>query len=430
MNARINIIFLWSIVFCFFGCKDNGQTEYINTNAPYFTLSVKGLNPFTANIEISHTGSNRDRYFVYVNESLAADMNSVVDSLLNCLESLVEYNQRKRIISLDNLVPNSSYYLYVFSVDEDNHLYGMSNSIFFTTPDVDIDMTLEPSWKINWLGEVLHCDDYWTQVDVRCTNISEPFYCCLVPDSIFCKYNGNISQVAYYEILKAHKEAHEKGYENFFDMLAHVSISAWYQRDPGFYYFMVIGVDDEGLPSGKYRISERKQIDEYTMLPAYKQLLGKWLLSDNSGESAIITITAKKNNKTYNVKGWAKTNWPLVFNYDSSDDVSKISIHRQRVATDITFVSNQDLDSFVGNLNLEAWFVNSSGNKQRATTDSHKLAYCVNSSPNSYTIDASFHYIGLEESDYGLYYSIVVDGEHYSSLTHSLYTFPIKLRRI
>ena len=426
---KISIIIVF--VFLLANCDKNDEMEQISTDAPCFSLSVKDIGPVSVSIQISHTGSNRDEYYTYLDVKPQNNVDLLIDSLLSHTVELDKLDQRKRVVTVNYLLPETNYRFIVFSVDENNHLYGTPCSITFTTSDVDIDMSIEPSWQINWIGEAFHDGEYYTHVQVKCDNISEPFYSCLVSDSVFNKLDQDIARIALYKLSEAAHEAHDNGFDNILagNMISHVSSDNWFYRSPGYFYFMVIGVDEKGMPSGKYNISKREVIDAYTMLPDYEQFLGKWRLTDKAGVTANINVIAEYINRSYKVEGWANKNLPITIFFDCADAVSKISMQRHTIAQNIAFTNNQDNSSFLGDLRLEAWYINSSGKKNRAETSTSKLATCIASSKDRYVIDASFYNTGLEDSDSGLYYAILVNGIYRSALENSFYTFPITLNR-
>lgn len=410
------------------------QSDDIKINQlSQFDIAVTELTESHVSLTISHDGSNRDAYYGIYFQGGEALANDYLSSYFknNTAEKIKDqaWNQRKRFVTKAGLMPKTEYTFVVFALDTLGKWTGVMASCSFSTRAIPDSLVFqeEPTWKLDWFGETIHENDYWTRIDktVLADTMKQSSYMCLIPKSIIQRYK-DIRKVIYWALGEKRQELNDENVDwHTLHMVAKGSTHCYFQREEGDYYAMAIGIEKDGSPTGLYAISDAHRIDEYTPLDTYADLIGSWRLTDAEGLSQTVEIKKHKVNKSLSIVGWAGRQWPVILTFNPNNNYP-FTLSLQCVVNNLSITSSNH--DFIGDVYLLGWYLNSNGVTKWAD-DFTELAYCYKSN-SRYRIVKAFRYTNLPDTQYGLYYGVAENGSFAGALNNSSYTFPITLVRL
>lgn len=429
-NPLKRSLFYIILLVCFFGLMScHPEEPFVRDGDIVFHIDTIYTSSMGVSLCITHTGSNRDLYYGLLTEDSIRDNAAYVRKYIDSVGSakLVKnaWNQRKRVEKLNGLIPSIPYHFIVFAFDSTANLISEPACVDIQTQS---DIQFEPNldWRIEWKGEVQYENDYWTRVTVTVENtLADPdlFFADLISAEQYDKC-GNIEMAIYWMLSEAQKDI-EQG--DWYSQVARVGRECYFQRTEGDYYVLLIGVHSDGSPTGRYTISEKRHIDEYTALDEYKNLIGLWTLYDATENEQTISIQKNIVNKSLSITGWAGRNWPVIVQYDPNAD-TPFTINGQKVAEQKKFTSDQK--EFLADVYLWGWYKETDGSTYRMT-DRTEFAYVKKQSVDCYFIDKAFFYNGTNISAFGFRYYLIdcSDNKVAGWMNGSIYTYPITLER-
>lgn len=431
LNSLKRTLIYIMLLACLFSLMSCHQEEpFVRTGDIVFHIDTLSSSPMSVSLCITHNGSNRDLYYGLLTEDSIRDYTAYVRAYIDSAGSaeLVKnaWNQRKRVEKLNGLIPSVPYHFIVFAFDSAANLISEPACVDIQTQS-NVQFERNPDWRIEWKGETLYKNDYWTQVTVTFDNPladSDLFYAGLISVEQFNKC-GNIKMAIYWLLNKAQKEM---GQGDWYSKIASIGRECYFQRTEGDYYVLLIGVKPDGSPTGQYAISEKNTIREYTALFEYKSLIGLWTLYDATGNEHTISIQKNIVNKSLSITGWAGKQWPVIVQYDPNANIP-FTIDGQRVAEKKSFTSSDGKD-FLADVYLWGWYMKTDGSTYRMT-DRTEFAYVKKQSDDCYFIDKAFFYNGTDISAFGFRYYLMdcSDNKVAGWVEGSTYTYPITIKR-
>lgn len=287
-----------------------------------FSIAVNEVADFSASITVTHTGTNRVAYYVFAVEGQVCDLGAEIQKHKKAVsnESHVAdvYDQKKRVIRLSGLLPEKLYTCIVYGVDDTGNIIGTFASTSFTTKTSSIEFELNPKWELSYKGQSKYNNKTYSRIDVNVIGEIEERYFFQVYDVSVIKNFSDIREVlfkAYYDFNSERNELEEE----FFwveDKFVRTGSTIYYKYlTKGKYQAFAIGVDASGALTGHYACSEEFEFEKYELEPEYSSLLGKWKVTDNTGNAIIFTLSEKWANSTFTISGWGYNDCPLTMNY-------------------------------------------------------------------------------------------------------------------
>lgn len=419
-----------AVIVLFDTCKHDNEDEA----EIVCKLSEKQIGSFSATLVFTHNGTNRDRYYGFIVPSQHVD---VFEQIANVVDSLSprqllsqSFEQRKREIRLSRLSAHTPYTYIVFGLDENGVYNGRRASIKFTTVPCDLKVSLNPAWKLTHKGETLHNNGYYTLINNEIVGFVQQRYIFVTYTKQQRESFGSEEEFIAYSVETYNQTLNEDHNPDFWldgSEVFTTSMNFYRYLDPGDYVSYVIGIDVSGRPTGDYNKTAYYHVDEYPMLPAYSNLIGTWKFADNYGQSFQVTLSKKKVNQTFTMKGWSGLNTPVTVEFNQN--TGKLYIEKQLLKSNM-HVNYTDGTSANGDLYLRAWYqyegltiatvdgILAVGNKE---TNSR---YKFTSNFNVYVLD------GMVTCPMGLSFVLEQDDGRSVLLNNMKMQFPIYLKKI
>lgn len=291
----------------------------------YFSVSVSQIEDFSATVIVTHTGTNRDAYYAIAVKGYIEDVYAEIDKHHNDIGSQnvvdVPYDQKKRVVKLQGLLPDTDYTCIVYGVDDSGNIKGVPAKTSFKTTSSSIVFEKNSKWKITYQGQDKYNDKTYSKIIISVQgDVEERFFV-----RVFNKNEIENLADARSIILQAYNdfinERNETEDENFWiddRFVATGSIIYYKYLYKGSYQAYVIGVDANGRLTGHYANSEEFEFDRYELDPEYAYLIGDWEITDEVGESILFSLSEKWANSTLTMSGWGYNDCPLTMNYNPS----------------------------------------------------------------------------------------------------------------
>lgn len=328
MQIRMNHLFrkltycLYILIsICVLTCCSEDET----TPELCFSVSVSQVEDFSATVIVTHTGTNRDVYYAIAVKGDVEDISREIvnhhNRIGNQTVSDTPYDQKKRVVRLRGLLPNTDYTCIVYGIDESGNIKGVPAKQSFKTTLSAIEFEKTYKWIITYQGQDKYNNKTYSRLDIKVQGTVEERYFV----RIFNKEEiDNYTDVRAL-ILQAYNDfkesRNENDDENFWiddKFVSTGSISYYKYLQKGIYQAYVIGVDANGSLTGHYACSEEFKFDKYELEPGYAYLIGDWELTDEVGGSIFFTLSEKWANSTLAMSGWGYNDCPLTMNYDPS----------------------------------------------------------------------------------------------------------------
>lgn len=282
-----------------------------------FSIHVNDVKNSQATITITHTGTNRDQYYVLLIDDLIEDVNSFInDFIIKSDRTVVEehiYNQRKKVITYTRLLPNRDYTVIAFCIDDSGNIKGIPENITFTTQFLSL-ANME-DWQIIYLSDTIYRASYCSQFQIDINASFEHILCEVIDADTY--NNKNLISILV-DIIETY---HASG-KNPIDYAHHISQDMKYnhycQLSQGDYYFLLIGLTPEGDISGHYAVSDCIHIEEYPPLPIRYSIIGGWQIQDARGNTKDILVEYK-DNQSITILGLYQEEY-VIAQYDAEQD--------------------------------------------------------------------------------------------------------------
>lgn len=394
-----------------------------------FSVEVNAVGEDFAKLTIVHDGSNRDRYCGFLVNGKPSDYLAEINNFIIENTELLLYenamSQRKKVVKIDNLLPGTDYSYIVFGITEDGNVSGIPSCVSFRTSKIAIDYVENPNWTFNIKGEVFHNKAYWTRIDLKIDNIySERCLVWIVPQEKVAGVDDDASIVnTAFSLYKKERGMKDQNMWADNNWVIGESTSFFFQKQPGNYLVVAIGINRDGSLTGHYAMTEMFHIAEYTPNANYTQYYGEWSLTDAQKVSYDVVIEKKVVNWELLMTGICGGNYP--FTLDVEEETGIVTLSWQTVNHGLTYRLSDGTEIYAY-ANLCGWY--SSGDDSKKRTTSKKLATGNIRGDGTFVLNSAF----TADDGYpikGLYIMICVDGNQIGNLKGSILQFPIELKR-
>lgn len=430
-------IFLLLALSVFLACTE----EEHNNDEVIFKIALTETKDYSATVTITHNGTNRNCYYGFWVRGNIDDIQYEINKFLSksdksTILSSVK-NQRKKVVQLTGLSPTSHFTYIVFGINEDGELYGVPAAIQFKTTERQWSAVINENWSINYLGDALHKNGYYSKIKVNVNKESAEHY--FVFDCSIETYNtfANEEEFISYAIEEFKKEhmGDDESESDFWlleDFLATESIYYYHYLDPGDYIAYAIGVNPDGSPSGLYAKTEPFSVQEYKATEGYNNvLLNEWEITDTKDVTYNnIRFEKLKVNQSFLMYGWGNHPYPIVVNYNQNN--RNITIPSQLVKDNVEFIINGT--TVVGDLYMQGWFINKISDELGLTKESSYLAtgkFYKEAEGYGFYTTAIITYIsiGVMQPIDGITYVLYLDDGSHIILDESTIKFPFVMNK-
>lgn len=290
-----------------------------------FSVSVSKVEDFSATVIVTHTGTNRDVYYAIAVKGDVEDIYMEIDKHHNDIGSQnvvdVPYNQKKRVVKLNGLLPDTEYTCIVYGVDEYGDIKGVPAKASFRTESCSIVFEATDKWAIAYRGQDKYNGNTYSKIDVTVQgDVEERFFVRVLNKQVVEKLADPRSVIlyAYNDFISEKNETEDENFWIDDKFVFTGSIHYFKYLNQGTYQVYVIGVDANGRLTGHYANSEEFEFDRYELDPEYAYLIGDWEITDEVGESILFSLSEKWANSTLTMSGWGYNDCPLTMNYNPS----------------------------------------------------------------------------------------------------------------
>lgn len=353
-----------------------------------FSISVKDVADFSAEVLITHDGTNRDNYYVFTvkgeNINITDEIRKHHDSIQSS-SSATPYDQKKRIVKLSGLAPESDYTCIIYGIDESGDPTGISASTLFKTTDTKIIFEENPNWVVCYCGQGFYKGATYSQVSVYVEGNVEERYFIRIYDKATVDGYPDLRDFIIYVYNDFVNERNELGDEYFWmeDNFVRTESTDYYEYlHKGTYQAFAIGVDYMGNITGHYAVSDVFEFDKYELDPDYEYLLGDWVISDEVGGEIYVTFSEKWANSTFTLSGWGNNDCPFEMIYNLFSIEYALELNFQNV------LGKTWGDDSEKPFSLEGWYSVNDNLKLMSYTSN--LAYARKNEDGSYTFRPRF----------------------------------------
>ena len=119
-----------------------------------FRLDTYSIGYSTLKVQVTHTGTNRDRYVVFCTQDLDSPIEEMSRKYLseNTLAEVL-LDQKKKIYSVRELKPETEYRIIAFGVDTDGVMYGKPSELRVRTLSCPWTPEINDAWRLIHQGE-------------------------------------------------------------------------------------------------------------------------------------------------------------------------------------------------------------------------------------------------------------------------------------
>ncbi len=219
------------------------------------------------------------------------------------------------------------FYAIIYGVDSDGKLSGSYAFTTFTTPHVTAQLT--DNWTVDYNGRYAGTDEngfqfFYDEVSVSAKN-NESYYVDIISNK-YLNDNFGGDLMAYFQSVSDYLYGfvNEDGYFSdlcFGDnpsLLTGTWDVTFNRLYPGNYFAIAFGLDADGIPTGRYSVSDKIEIKEQEPTAQFSKWLGKWRVTSqktvfddgdrfeiaDGNKSYDLEITNLDSNYEYEIKGW------------------------------------------------------------------------------------------------------------------------------
>lgn len=311
--------------FCSIFCLSlitTGCTEVDDVPELRFSVVLSQLEDFSAAITITHTGTNRVRYYAMAEAGDVTDIDAAIREhqckvASGALADAV-YDQKKRVVVFKNLLPETQYTCIVYGVDDDGEISGIPCSVPFKTNASSIEFSVNPKWKLTYCGQTKYKGYTYSQVVVDVSgDIEERYFVYICNKQVVDSYQDirNFLLYAYKEFSAGHNETDDDLFWIEDQFVCTESMNYYKYLYKGRYQAFAIGVDADGHLTGHYAKSDVFDFDHYELEAEYAALLGEWEMVDEDDGWFYFTLSELYANSSLTMSGFGFTDCPFVVNY-------------------------------------------------------------------------------------------------------------------
>lgn len=298
-----------------FGCtpenKSGEEKKNLNENLA-FTLEVTEVESDKAKIKVEHNGERDDTWYGFATTESNIDeaVLDKIDELLEGKETIIGLQKStQKTVTIRDLEPKTDYTYIVFGLTEDGTIYGIPETVEFTTQDEVKEVTFEPNpaWTVEYTGKgTINETEYEHTVTVTSTD-ANTYFITGISKSWIDAYSIKEIAESELEYLMAFIDYYNEAYSTnitIANMLFKGNGMDALDLIPGDWYAMAIGVDSNGNLTGHYAISEVINIPEEPATEAYLSWIGDFTWTGANGVSFNVTFKKGINNLYYYMSGW------------------------------------------------------------------------------------------------------------------------------
>lgn len=400
-----------------------------------FSVSVREVTDFSAEILITHDGTNRDNYYAFVVKGENIDVMNEINRHHESLKSSSDtfYDQKKRIVKFGGLSPESVYTCIIYGVDEFGTPTGASASAVFKTSDIKIIFEENPNWSVYYEGQGTYNGLTYSKATVYVKgDVEERYFICIYDKSTIDKYptTKEFIMYAYSNFANEHNEFEDEYFWLEDDFVRTESTTYYKYLHKGVYQAFAIGVDYVGNLTGHYAFSNVFEFEKYELQQEYSEILGDWILTDETGATITLTFNEGWANNYFTVTGWGYNDAPFKVYYYGKGlyfyGLYPLTISRQ------TVVGRKWDDGQERELTLTGWYIRDDGTLRFYDTGT-ALARADRNDDGSYTFNATFKKTSGndgEEAATGILVSYQDDNGKTFYLNSSVIQFPFTMKKI
>ncbi len=410
------------------GCSKEECVENI-----VFNVAVSEVNSYNATMIVTHNATNDDAYYGFVVKGEVSDINYEIKKFLShidktSLQQKVHY-QRKQLIRVSGLVPNTTYTYIAFGMNGIGERYGRPAITEFTTLDSDMVASINPNWSVVYKGYVEHNYNDRSLVTVYVAGqVKERYVLATTPVDVIRRYERIEPFIDSAAMATLNKLQNQNSAEPWFEdnEIRTGSTNFYRVLTPGDYMSCAIGLDEFGKPTGHYAMSEVFHVDEYPLDEAYANLLDLWLLTDASYKTYLVSFKEDVRNHSLIMVGWGNLTQPVVpilVSFDRKD--GSISISEQLIFDNYkkTFSDGVTLE---GILSLRGTYVDEEGSRRNV----NNVRAEANLMPGGYYEFPGFVKTNQDTGQpYKTAISLYIDGQERNAW-YATMTFPFTMEKI
>lgn len=295
-----------------------------------FTIEVSEVTSKTAQVEVTHNGSESDTWYAFLTDDVDKDEAELIDEAVEDYLSGVGEPLRKNNVYgtvLRRLESSTEYKYIVFGMSEDGKVYGTSASAEFTTKREGasaVTMEVNPAWTVSFVGRsVLYDREYDNVVSVRSTD-DNTYAVTVIPSDRWNEDTLYDQAVDYLESMKSYISDCNKYLGTSYtlsDFLFTGDRTDAFDIDPGSYIAVALGITPDGEVTGFYAASEKFEALEAQPTEAYASWLGEWTVRGDNGAECTIILEKHIVNEAYWMYGWEGfEDLPVDVEYDEGND--------------------------------------------------------------------------------------------------------------
>lgn len=273
--------------------KDKDQPAKKGFNVAAFSVQIADITATSATAKVTVAENPEAPWYGFITKDLETKAAELVEAEVKTLSvSNKILNVGDKDIPLNGLISGGFNYRYIVTgLAADGRVYGNPVDIAFRTSS---DFTPETAYVINYYGIVNGEKGYYTALGFQGIQEGEYFSYTVVDAATFESLGVSeiISQDAEYVIRNDMVEdaiCDEEGDDYVWDAL-----------DPGNYYVIMYGVDEDFCPTMKYAVLP---ISVEAASEAYQAYLGKWYTE----EGEVYEIVEDVINQSYKVYGFCNS---------------------------------------------------------------------------------------------------------------------------
>lgn len=292
----------------------------------------------TVSVTLTHNGSNRDKYIMFITDDMQTSPLTLCEEYLSVGNVLLD--QRKKVKTFRNLQSDTSYRVIAVGVVDSDTLCGEPVCLEFTTVSRTWSAVLNPSWCVNYIGEFPDDNgDTNSVIHVLVDEGVQERYAMLAFKYDYFLSFDDIGDMLDTAVSRKLEGLEDDWWYNSDEFYTSSSITSWALYDKE-WVIVVFGLNEDGFPTGKYNVSEVISLNVNDTAPKYSDWLGRWEV-ETTGE--LLDFKVNKVNQSLLVSGFRDIDKDIIVDYDRSSDV--ISFTSQLVGL-IYWGSGDDQDYY------------------------------------------------------------------------------------
>lgn len=309
-------------------CVELEEPESLDTaQEVVFSLAPYSIGYNTIKVEVTHTGTNRDKYVVFSTEDLHSSIDELTKKYLsdNSLSGVL-LEQKKKIYPMRELKPDTEYRIIAFGVDVNGIMYGIPSELRVTTSSCPWIPEINDAWRLTHQGEYKVSEyEAMSVVRIDVDEDCKEVFCLRAYKRSFFESFSSISDVIEYTVNNYISEKYWNWWEDSTDIYRSSTTTYWSLFD-GDWIIVAAGLNQEGIPTGKYNLSSWISPDLKVTAPRYYDWLGDWSVQ---GTDVILTFKTNNPNENFKISGWNGLDEELRARYYPEED--SIAIYCQKV---------------------------------------------------------------------------------------------------